>query len=352
MAETNGTAEKKRITPRTIIIRTIIGLLLLVAAYFGGKKIYYELHHESTDNAQIDAQLVPILPRVSGYVKTLYPEDYATVKKDSLLVEIDDADLQLQLEEMKADLAQAQTDIANAQASIVNADASLAETKSNLDVAQTRKDKAHSDYTRDESLYHDGAITKKQLDDSKSVVDVADRQFESSKNDVNVAQTRLGVINAQLKKADAIIKVKQVAIDQQLLKISYCKICATSNGQIGKRNVEVGQFVQAGTPLFTIIDDENYWVIANFKETQIHHMKPGDKAEINFDAYPGLVLTGKIIAFSDATGAKFSLLPPDNSTGNFVKITQRIPVKIEIDDAAKYKDKLHAGMSLDVSVAY
>lgn len=350
MAET--TTEETKTGTKTIIIRVILGLVLLTAAYFGGKKIYFELHHESTDNAQVEAKLVPILPRVSGYVKALYPEDYATVKKDSLLVEIDDADLQLQLEEMKADLVQAQTDIGNAQASIVNADASLAETKSNLEVAQTRKDKAHTDYTRDQSLYHDGAITKKQLDDSKSNVDVADQQYESTKNGVNVAQTRLGVINSQLKKADAIIKVKQVTIEQQLLKISYCKIYATSNGQIGKRNVDIGQFVQAGTPLFTIIDDEDYWVVANFKETQIHHMKMGDEVEIKFDAYPDLTLKGKIIAFSDATGAKFSLLPPDNATGNFVKVTQRIPVKIEIEDAAKYKDKLHAGMSLDVSVAY
>ena len=349
MEETIG-AEKTG--AKTIVVRVIIGLVLLVAVYFGGKKVYFELHHESTDNAQIEAKLVPILPRVSGYVKALYPEDYTSVKKDSLLVELDDADLQLQLEEMKADLAQAQTDIANAQASIVNGQASLSETKSNLEVAQTRKDKAHTDYTRDQNLFRDGAITKKQLDDSKSNVDVVDRQYESSKDNVNVAQTRLGVIHAQLKKADAVIKVKQVAIDQQLLKISYTRIYATSNGQIGKRNVDMGQFVQAGTPLFTIVDDQDYWVVANFKETQIHHMKLGDEVEIKIDAYPGLILKGKIISFSDATGAKFSLLPPDNATGNFVKVTQRIPVKIEIEDAARFKDKLHAGMSLDVSVAY
>jgi len=350
MAETNEVAAKT--SAKTIIVRVIILLVLCVVGYFGGKKVFYELHHESTDNAQIEATLVPILPRVSGYVKALYPQDYATVQKDSLLVEIDDADLQLQLQEMQADLAQAETDIGNAQASIVNANASLAETKSNLEVAESRKEKAHTDYTRDQSLFHDGAITKKQLDDSKTLLDIADRQYESSKNDVNVAQTRLGVINAQLKKADAIITVKKAGIAQQQLKLSYTKIYATSNGQIGKRNVDVGQFVQAGTPLFTIIDDSNYWVVANFKETQIHHMKLGDEVEVSIDAYPGLVLKGKIVSFSDATGAKFSLLPPDNATGNFVKVTQRIPVKIALEDMAKYKDKLHAGMSLDVSVAY
>jgi len=350
MAETN--AVEKQNGAKTIIIRVIIGLVLATVIYFGGKKIYYELHHESTDNAQIEATLVPILPRVSGYIKALYPQDYSTVKKDSLLVELDDADLQLQLAEMKADLAQAQTDIGNANASIRNAGASVTETQSNLTVAETRKEKAHTDYTRDLALYKDGAITKKQLDDSKATVDIADRQYEATKNDINVAETRTGISQAQLNKADAIIKFKQIAIEQQLLKISYTKIYATSNGQIGKRNVDVGQYVQAGTPLFTIIDDEDYWVVANFKETQIHHMKLGDEVEIKIDAYPDLVLKGKIISFSDATGAKFSLLPPDNATGNFVKVTQRIPVKIAIEDLAKYKDKLHAGMSLDVSVAY
>ena len=172
MAETNEVAAKT--SAKTIIVRVIILLVLCVVGYFGGKKVFYELHHESTDNAQIEATLVPILPRVSGYVKALYPQDYATVQKDSLLVEIDDADLQLQLQEMQADLAQAETDIGNAQASIVNANASLAETKSNLEVAESRKEKAHTDYTRDQSLFHDGAITKKQLDDSKTLLDIAD----------------------------------------------------------------------------------------------------------------------------------------------------------------------------------
>jgi membrane fusion protein (multidrug efflux system) len=337
---------------KTIVIRVIMAAVLLVAAYFGGKKIYYELHHETTDNAQIEAKLVPILPRVPGYIKNLYVEDYAAVKKDSLLVELDDSELQLQLKEMEADLVQAETDINNAQASLANAEAALASSKSALDVAQTKKDKAQTDFQRDQNLYNDGAITKKQLDDSRSNLDVVSRQYETSRNDVNVSQTRLGVINAQLRKAQAIIDVKKVSIEQQKLKISYTKIYAPSSGKVGKRNVDLGQFVQAGTPLFTVVNDEDFWVVANYKETQINHMKIGDPVEISIDAYPDIKLKGKIVSFSDATGAKFSLLPPDNASGNFVKITQRIPVKIEIENVAQYKDKLHAGMSLDVAVAY
>lgn len=352
MEENTATPAPKKTSVRTIIIRVIMGIAIAVGAYFGFKKIMYELHHETTDNAQVEAKLVPILPRVSGYITKLYPEDYASVKKDSLIAELDDTELQLQLQEMEADLAQAESDIANANASLTNAGASINESQSNVSVAQTRLDKANQDYARDQSLYHDGAITKKQLDDSKSVVDVAQKQFDASKSNVNVAQSRVGVINAQLNKAKAIIELKKANIEQQKLKISYTKIYATSNGKIGKRNVNLGQFVQAGTPLFTIVDDQDFWIVANYKETQIQHMKVGNETEISIEAYPDLKLKGKIISLSNATGARFSLLPPDNATGNFVKITQRIPVKIEIEDEAKYKDKLHAGMSVDVAVGY
>ncbi len=339
-------------TPKTIIVRVILISLLLVAAFFGYKKISYELHHETTDNAQIEARFVPILPRVAGYIKTLHVEDYSSVKKDSLLAEIDDSELALQLEEMEADLAQAETDIQNARASIINTNASVTSAKSNLDVVLSRKEKAQHDFERDRNLFNDGAITQKQFDDSKANLDIANKQYEVTKNDVAVAQSRIGVTDATLKKAEAQIAVKKVRIEQQKLKLSYTKIYSTSDGKIGKRNIDAGQFVQAGTPLFTIINDEDFWVVANFKETQLNRVKLGGEVEIKMDAYKDAPTKGKIVSISDATGAKFSLLPPDNATGNFVKVTQRVPVKIEIENAEKYKDLLRAGMSVEVSVAY
>lgn len=339
-------------TPKTIIVRVILITVLLIAAFFGYKKISYEMHHETTDNAQIEARFVPILPRVAGYIKALHVEDYALVKKDSLLAEIDDSELALQLEEMEADLAQAQTDIENARASITNTTASVTSAKSNLEVVQSRKEKAQHDFERDQNLFKDGAITQKQFDDSKANLDIANKQYEVSKNDVAVAQSKTGVTDATLKKAEAQIAVKKARIEQQKLKLSYTKIYSTSDGKIGKRNIDAGQFVQAGTPLFTIINDKNFWVVANFKETQLQHVKLGDEVEVKMDAYKNESIKGKIVSISDATGAKFSLLPPDNATGNFVKVTQRIPVKIEIENAEKYKDLLRAGMSVEVSVAY
>jgi len=337
---------------KTIVTRVILVVILLVAAYFGYKKLNYELHHETTDNAQVEARFVPILPRVAGYIKALHVEDYSEVKKDSLLAEIDDSELALQLEEMEADLLQAQTDIENAKATLANTKAAIASVKANQQVAQTRKDKALHDFERDQNLLKDGAITQKQFDDSKSTLDVAAKQLDAASNEVTVAESKVAVIIAQLKKAEAQIAVKEVRIEQQKLKLSYTKIYSTADGKIGKRNVDAGQFVQAGAPLFTIINDKEFWVVANFKETQLQHVKIGQEVELKIDAYKDQAIKGKVVSISDATGAKFSLLPPDNATGNFVKVTQRIPVKIEIEDEAKYKDLLRAGMSVEVAVAY
>jgi membrane fusion protein (multidrug efflux system) len=337
---------------KTIIIRVVLVLALIAAGIYGYTKLQYSMHHEVTDNAQVEARMVPILPRVAGYIKNIYVDDYSEVKKDSLIAEIDDAELLLQLEEMEADLIQVETDIVTAQASITNAQASLASAKANLQVSQVRKDKAQNDYKRDMALFADNATTQKQLDDTKSNVDVANKQYDATQNEIIVAQTRIGVLDAQLKKAQAQIALKQARINQQKLKISYTKIYAPADGKIGRRGIDVGQFVQAGTPMFTIVNDKQMWVVANFKETQIENIKPGSEAEIKLDAYPDIKITGTIVSFSDATGAKFSLLPPDNATGNFVKVTQRVPVKIEIKDEAKYKDILRAGMSVEISVKH
>jgi len=146
------------------------------------------------------------------------------------------------------------------------------------------------------------------------------------------------------------LAIKKAIIEQQKLKISYSKIYAPQAGKIGKRNVSVGQYVQAGSPLFSIVNDTSYWIVANFKETQIRKFFPGMQVEFTLDAYPDTKLKGLIESVSEATGAKFSLLPPDNASGNFVKVTQRVPVKISISDIDKYRNILRAGLSVDVSV--
>lgn len=337
--------EKKKSSPIRLIVVTAV---LLIGGYFGYQKVHFALTHETTDNAQIETQITPVLPRVAGYVKTIAVKDYDSVKTGDLLVELDDAELQQQLEEMEADYAQAEVDIVNAKAALNNAIVSLRVNKGNIDISALRKQKAIEDLQRDQNLYQNEAITKKQLDDSKFAAENAAKQFDNSQNDLSSAQSRIAVLNANVKKAEAAMAVKQSRINQQKLKISYTKIYAPQAGKIGKKSISEGQFVQAGTPLFSIVNDSTYWVVGNFKENQLYALATGKKVSIEIDAYPDLKLTGTIASLSEATGAKFALLPPDNASGNFVKVTQRVPVKIWIDDVAQYKHILRAGLSTSI----
>jgi membrane fusion protein (multidrug efflux system) len=146
------------------------------------------------------------------------------------------------------------------------------------------------------------------------------------------------------------IEMKKTRIKETELKLSYTKITAPTTGKIGKKNISIGQFVQAGTPLFSIVNDSSYWIVANFKESQLEYLQEGKQVKIRVDAFPELDVKGTITSLSEATGAKFSLLPPDNSSGNFIKVTQRVPVKISIDNQAAFKNKLRAGMSVFITV--
>jgi membrane fusion protein (multidrug efflux system) len=338
-------------TPRkkSIVKRVILIAILLVAAYFGYKKIDFVFTHETTDNAQIETQITPVLPRVAGFVKTIAVRDYDSVKTGQLVVELDDAELQTQLLEMEADFRQAEVDVVNAKASLNNAIVSLNVNKGNIDLSQMRRKKAEEDLKRDQNLFNDQAITRKQLDDTKFTVETSAQQLENSKTELSAAQSRIAVLQAGIQKATATLDVKKAKIEQTKLKITYTKIYAPQAGKIGKKNVSEGQYVQAGTPLFSIVNDTTYWVIANFKENQLKKLYPGKEVDIEIDAFPDLKIKGVIESLSEATGAKFSLLPPDNASGNFVKVTQRVPVKIQIKNINQYRNMLSAGLSVFVS---
>ncbi|MEI6888532.1 MAG: HlyD family secretion protein [Bacteroidales bacterium] len=343
-------SKKERKSGKKIFPRIIIGTVVLIGLVYLSTEVWHAINHEETDNAQVEMRLVPILSRVSGYVNKIYVDDYSVVTKGQLLLLVDSTELELQLREMQADFKQSLSDIENAKASLINAEASLASAKSNLEVLRIRQSKAVNDLNRDKKLFEGNAITKRQIDDSQSAYDVTTKQLETSQMDVKVAETRLEVLRSLVGKAQAQADIKQSRIDQQRLKLSYCRIYAIADGKLGKRNIDEGQFIQSGTPLVTIVNSESQWVIANFKENQVKNIHVGQIVEIKIDGYPKLDVKGKVVSLSEATGARFSLLPPDNATGNFVKVTQRIPVRIEILDAGKYKDILRAGMSVIVSV--
>lgn len=327
----------------------VLVLALLVAGFYGYKKIHFALTHETTDNAQVETQITPVLPRVAGYVKHISVKDYDSVKAGELVVELDDAELQTQLLEMEADFRQAEVDIINAKAALNNAVVSLKVNKGNIELSQVRRKKAEDDLKRDQNLYAEQAITRKQLDDSKFNAETASQQLENSRTDLTAAQSRIAVLQAGVQKATAALDVKKAKIEQTKLKISYTRIFAPQAGRIGKKNVSEGQYVQAGTPLFSIVNDTTYWIVANFKENQLKKLYPGKEVDVEVDAFPDVKIKGTIESLSEATGAKFSLLPPDNASGNFVKVTQRVPVKILINNINQYRNMLRAGLSVYVS---
>ena len=195
------------------------------------------------------------------------------------------------------------------------------------------------------------------MEDTQNNVEVQSRQYDANVEQINLAKTSQGVAQAAIAKAQAniqkiqaVLKVKQAAIDNAKLRVGYARLAAPIAGKIGRKNVVVGQYVQPGQNLFTIVADSTFWVVANFKETQLEKMQLGQAVDIKLDAYPDLDIKGRVSSLSDATGAKFALLPADNASGNFVKITQRVPVKIEILNPEKYKNQLRAGLSVDAEV--
>jgi membrane fusion protein (multidrug efflux system) len=342
----NNQVKKKKSPIRLIIIVVI----LIAAGIFAWTKISFAISHETTDDAQVETQISPVLPRVSGYVKSIAVKDYDSVKAGQLLVELDDAELQTQLAQMQADYESAQADIVNAQAALKNAHVGLNTNRGTITLSSIKIQQAQEEYERNQNLFNDQAITKKQLDDSRYNLEQAKQQTENNQSELSTAQSRIAVLEAGLQKAQAGLATKAAAIQQQQLKISYTKIFAPQSGKLGKLNIAAGQFVQAGSPLFSIVNDTTYWVVANFKETQIRRFYPGMAVDIDLDAYPDSTLKGSIASLSEATGARFSVLPPDNSSGNFVKVTQRVPVKININNVNEYKNILRAGLSVDVSI--
>ena len=342
--------EEQKKKKQASIRKVVISILLIVALYFGGRKVIFSITHETTDNAQIETTIVPVLARISGYVKSLEVKDYDSVHQSQILAQLDDAELKMQLEEQQADLLQTSAEVSNAKAQLENAILSLKINKGNIDIKNIKLKKVGNDLSRDQNLFKEQAITKKQLEESEFQVSTANQEFSNAQTEYATANNKIAALKENVNRVLAMIDMKKAKIKETELKLTYTTITAPNTGKLGKKNISIGQFVQAGTPLFSIVNDSNFWVVANFKESQLESLIETKKVKIRIDAFPDLDIEGTIQSLSDATGAKFSLLPPDNSSGNFIKVTQRIPVKIAINNQAAFKNKLRAGMSVFITV--
>lgn len=355
--------EKKKTNTKFIII---LAVLVVLGGTYGVYKYMHSLAHEETDDAQIEKNMNPIIPKVSGYVDKVYIKDNDFVKKGDTLFIIDKRDYQLKIDEANAALLAAEgnfevskADIGSALANISVSDANVLSAGGNIQSAKIRLDRVNSDYIRYNNLYKNHSITKQQYEqalaaklEAENQVRILQQQERATAFQKSVIVAKSKVSTKQTDVAAANIKRAKAMLDTAELNLTYTVITAAIDGQVSKIDIQPGQLVQPGQSLFYIINNSNAWVIANFKETQLNKMVIGQKVTVKVDAYPDYDFEGNITSFSPATGSRFSILPPDNATGNFVKTIQRLPVKISLNksnDVEKIK-LLRPGMNVDVDV--
>lgn len=335
---------------KKIVFPIILGLVLVGAIGFSLKEYFYYKTHEVTDNAQIDADISPVVARVGSYVKEIRFKDNQYVKAGDTLVILDDRDLKIKLLQAEADLKLASQQINVSQSAITETASGMQTINANIEAAKVRLWKATEDYKRFKNLFDEHAITKAQFDAVKAEKDAAESALSAVQSQAPVLNSRVNTTKEQAHVTAVNTDRKVADVEYAKLQLSYTVITAPVSGIVSKRNIEVGQLVQAGQSLFAVVDDHNLYVTANFKETQMEHLHPGEKVNITIDAFPDKKIEGVIESFSGATGAKFSLLPPDNATGNFVKVVQRLPVRITLHAEQEFLKLLRPGMSVKAEV--
>ncbi len=350
MAKAHETQENETKKKPNRVLPIILGLVLVVGIIFGIKEYIYYGKHVDTDDAQIDGDISPVVSRVGGYVDSIYFEENTHVNKDQMLVKIDDRDYKVKVEQAESAVTGASANINVGQSQIIASSANSSSANAQVESAAARLDKVKKDYQRYADLVKDGSITQQQFDQAKADLEVAQANYKAAQEQYKAAVEQIGTTKSQLNVTHTGVDQRQVDVDYAKLQLSYTNVKSPSSGIVSKKNVQIGQLVQAGQTLFSIVNDNSIYITANFKETQLDNIHDGQKVEVDVDAYPEMKVTGVVYNFSPATGAKFSLLPPDNATGNFVKVVQRIPVKIKISGSAEDIAKLRPGMSVNVSV--
>jgi membrane fusion protein, multidrug efflux system len=346
--EQNNTQKKGG--KKKLIFPIILALVLVGGLIFGIKEYIFYSKHETTDDAQVDADISPVVARVTGYVKEIRFVDNQFVHAGDTLVVLDDRDYQVKLQQALAALTATRQNVDVSQVQVNEARTSIATAQANVEQAKVAVWKANEDFTRYENLYNDHAITKAQYDDAKAAKESAEAALKVAQTQVPTQTKRVDVNERQVGATASNLATRQADVDFARLQLTYTVITAPASGIVSKRNIQLGQLVQAGQTLFAVVNEKGIYVTANFKETQMEPLKIGQKVDVSVDAYPDSTFHGQIESFSGATGAKFSLLPPDNATGNFVKVVQRVPVRIKLEDDSSAVHLLRPGMSVDVVV--
>jgi membrane fusion protein (multidrug efflux system) len=316
----------------------IILFIISVAVVWSGLKMFITSKtHIETDNAFIEARIVPVSSKVSGTVTRVLVKDNQFVKQGELLLEIDQRDYQVQVSKALAGIGVAQNETGG---EFLKIEAVRASVQS----AKARNEQALLDLDRGEKLFSREVIPKEQLDRLKTAQRVAESQLKEAEEILRRVQTEAGLGSKSVGKAKVFERTTR--LEEAQLQLSYTKIYASRDGYITRKSIEPGTNIQAGQALMALVPLQDAWITANYKERQITYIQPGQKVYFSVDAYPGRSFSGRVDSIMAGTGAAFSLLPPENATGNYVKVVQRIPVKIAIDNSTDPEHLLRVGMSV------
>ena len=336
--------------------------VLAVLLFFGLDYLVTAFTHESTDDAFIEGHVVSIAPRISGQVSAVYVLDNQMVRSNDLLVEIDPADYSTTAAQKQSSADAQEANYKTMLAAldlmtvkVATAEATSDQSKSDADAAQATDARAQADFQRSRELRKQNTISQQEFDAAQAAVSEADANLAAAKQKaiadasrINEAKAQLAATKTGVAMALALFRQAQTAVQSAQLDLSYTKIFAPSDGRVTRKSVEPGDYVQTGQMLFSIVPSD-VWVVANFKETQLKHMRPGQPALIEIDAL-GKSLRGHVDSVQAGSGARFSLLPPENATGNYVKVVQRVPVKILFDEPLPADHTIGPGLSVTPSV--
>lgn len=328
---------------RQAIVRVVIGLAVIAGLAAGVNRWVWNKSHVTSDNAEIEGSVVPALSRIGGFVLAVNVQENSVVHAGDPIVLLDDR-------EQKAKLAQAVADYAGALAAAGDkgrtgqAEAQVAAARAQVAQAEANATRAKSDAERYRGLAARSIVSRQQLETAVAADEAAAAGLLATRKQVQAAE-------AGLQGADARLQAARAMRDQAALTLSYTRIVAPVTGVVSRKNVEAGQFLQAGQTLFAIVPSDDIYLVANLKETQVEHVRIGDPVVIDVDAYPHHPVKGAVESLSPATGAKFSLLPPDNATGNYTHVVQHIPVRIKITDRGAPERPLRPGMSVQITIA-
>jgi membrane fusion protein, multidrug efflux system len=329
---------------RTLIFLAAVAVLIVITTRWN--RWESDSEWQSTDDAYLQADLTPIAAKVAGYVRALPVEDFDRVRAGQVLAEIVDDDYRAAVAQINAGIASAAAQVEALKAQRQLQEANVRAAKATVEAIAVNIEQNARDLARQERLLKTGSSSTEAAEKLQTTRAQLAAQLEQTRAQQSAAARQLDVLAAQQAQAEAAVAAQKAGLQIAQLNLSYTRILAPQDGVIGQRQVKPGQFVGVGGQITTLTPLPHVWVIANYKETQLTHMAVGERADITVDTFPGRRLRGHVLAFAPGAGSQFALLPPDNATGNFTKVVQRIAVKIAIDDSDGLTDVLRPGMSV------